>query len=151
MCAGCRGTRLYTVKLQQRFALLVRLHSRPLPSVSVFSSTQWPHLGWKQLGVEAGRRGMAGSPERGGCLREGEGGRSSGVQRAASSSSTARGGRGRAGKRGPRGPHPPQGPLGSSPSLPSRARPAAGTGKRPHSTVRESSCPGHPCQVLIET
>lgn len=87
MCAGCTGTCLDTLKLQRISALPVWL-----PSVSVFSSTLWPHLSCKQLGVKGRKeRGMAGSPERGGCLREEEGGRSSVVHGAASSSSSARG------------------------------------------------------------
>lgn len=96
---------------------------------------------------------MAGSPERGGCPREEEGGRSSVVHREPLLPRAQHGdGMGCAGKqRTARGPHSPQGSLDFSPSLHSRARQAAGMGKREHSTVRVSSCPGHPCQVLIET
>lgn len=127
-------------------------HSRPFPSVSVFSSTLWPHLSWKQLGVEGRKeRGMAGSPERGGCLREeGEAGAGGAESRFFLRHSTGRHGTcGKAEDHGGR--HSPQGSLRFSPSLHSRARQAAGMGKREYSTVRVSSCPGHPCQVLIET
>lgn len=75
-----------------------------------------------------------------------------GAQRAASSSGTARGRHGTCRKAEDRvEPTLPSGSLGFSPSLHLRARQAAGMGKKEHSTVRVSSCPGHPCQVLIET
>lgn len=50
-----------------------------------------------------------------------------------------------------RGRHSPLSSLVFSPSLHSGARQAAKMGKKEHSTIRVSSCPQHPCQVLTET
>lgn len=90
----CKGTHLYTLKLQQRSALLVWLHSRPFSVASVFNSTLWPHLSRMQLGLKGRKeRGMAGGALRevAAWVRKREGRSLGGAGRATSSSSTARG------------------------------------------------------------
>lgn len=93
---------------------------------------------------------MAGSPER--AAAPARGGRHAGGARRAASSSAQRSAtwdmqdtEDHAGR------HSPLRSLVFSPPLYLRAGQAAEMGKKEHSTVRLSSCPGHPCQVLTKT
>lgn len=95
---------------------------------------------------------MAGSPERGGCLREEEGGRSSVVHEELLLPPAQHGeGMGREGKqRTARADTPLSVPSGSVPHCTRELGKLQGWA-RGNTPQYVSSCPGHPCQVLIET